>query len=205
MKKKIDCNWHKCVDLGLPSGLLWDMCNIGAKEPWESGLYFSWGNVDGHKKYSGYDFSETEYATTPGRKLTTDIPVDAGYDAARANLGGSWRMPTTDEFQELYDHSTSMWTTQNGVYGRLFTSMINGNSVFLPAAGYCVESMLIGDGDRGTYWSSSVLSNTYYSYCLNFGCYHLRPQNYDNNFLGFPVRAVLDHPKGSILIKTIKR
>jgi hypothetical protein len=205
MKKKIDCNWHKCVDLGLPSGLLWNMCNIGAKEPWESGLYFSWGNVDGHKKYSGYDFSETEYATTPGRKLTTDIPVDAEYDAARANLGGSWRMPTTDEFQELYDHSTSMWTTQNGVYGRLFTSMINGNRVFLPAAGYCVESMLIGDGDRGTYWSSSVLSDTYYSFCLNFGCYHPCPQNYDNNFLGFPVRAVLDHSKGSILIKTIKR
>ena len=205
MKRKIDCNWHRYVDLGLPSRLLWATCNIGASESWERGLYFSWGNVDGHKKDSGYDFSETEYATTPGRKLTTDIPVDAGYDAARANLGGSWRMPTGAEFQELYDHCTSVWTTQNGVYGRLFISMINDNRVFFPAPGFYYCTSLVDGCDRGTYWSSSVLSDTYYSFCLNFGCYHLCPQNYDNNFLGFPVRAVLDRPKDSLMIRTIKR
>ena len=139
MKQKINCNWHRYVDLGLPSGLLWATCNVGAKEPWESGLYFSWGNVDGHAKDSGYDFGTSNdgpYASTPGGKLATDIPVDARYDAARANLGGSWRMPTTAEFWELRDNCTNEWTTQNGVNGERFISRINGNSVFFPATSY---------------------------------------------------------------------
>ena len=201
MKVKINCNWHRYVDLGLPSWLLWATCNIGAKEPWESGLYFSWGNIDGREKWSWYDYGP--YISTPGVKLTTDIPVDAGYDAARANLGGSWRMPTAAEFEELEDNCTSVWTTQNGVYGRMFISKINGNSVFFPAAGYYYGMMLYGDNTKGTYWSSSSFSQTD-AYFLHFDSGYIYPQVYTYRFYGFPVRAVLDHPKDSLLIKTIK-
>ena len=208
MKQKIDCNWHRYVDLGLPSGLLWATCNVGAKEPWESGLYFSWGNVDGHAKGSGYDFSEIEYAATPGATLDATligkIPVNTEYDAARANFGGSWRMPTSAEFKELYDNCTSEWTTQNGFYGRLFISMINGNRVFFPAAGFYYCTSLVDGCDRGAYWSSSIVLQYYVQYlCLHNK--NVYPQNYNNRFYGFPVRAVLGHPKDSLLIKTIKR
>ncbi len=205
MKQKINCNWHRYVDLGLPSGLLWATCNIGAKEPWERGIYFSWGNADGYAYGSGYDFSETEYATTPGASLIVSIPVDEGYDAARANLGGSWRMPTTDEFAELFNtgYTTNKWTTQNGINGRLVTSRINGNSVFFPAAGY-YRTTLKFEGTYGDYWSSSFISEIS-AYNLSFGSGGTYPLSSCCRFYGFPVRAVLDHPKDSLLIKAIKR
>ena len=204
MKLKINCNWHRYVDLGLPSGLLWATCNIGAKEPWESGLYFSWGNVDGHAKGSGYNFCETKYETTPGAVLTDSIPADEKYDAARANLGGGWRMPTAFELQELDDNCTSEWTTQNGVNGRRLTSNINGNSVFFPVAGYYDEAILSYEDEYGYYWFSSPHSQ-YTVYYLTFGSGSFYPHNYCSRHYGFTVRAVLDHPKNSLLIKTIKR
>ena len=135
----------------MPSGLLWATCNIGAKEPWENGLYFSWGNVDGHEKESNYDFNNIVYQLTPGVWLTHGIPVDARYDAARANLGGSWRMPTLFDFTELYDNCTKEWTTQNGITGMMFMSWINGNSVFFPAAGCYHGTALFSDGRDGRY------------------------------------------------------
>ena len=204
MKLKIDCNWHRYVDLGLPSGLLWATCNIGANEPWENGLYFSWGNVDGHKKGSGYNFSETKYATTPGATLDCNIPVGDDYDAARANFCGSWRMPTIDEFKELYDNCTSKWTVRHDVCGRLFISKINGNSVFFPAAGGYYSTTLTYEELFGRYWSSSIVLQTYVQYL----CLHNKNasyQHYSNRTYGFTVRAVLDHPKDSLMIRTIKR
>ena len=207
MKQKIDCNWHRYVDLDLPSGLLWATCNVGANEPWENGLYFSWGNVDGHAKESGYDFGTSNdgpYATTPGASLIDNIPVNAKYDAARANLGGSWRMPTAAEFEELEDNCTSEWTTQNGVNGRRFTSRVNGNSVFLPAAYGYASTSLEYEGVYGYYWSSSFFSQGA-ARILAFDGSNVCPPTNIYRFYGFPVRAVLDHPKDSLLIKTIKR
>ena len=204
MKQKINCNWHRYVDLGLPSGLLWATCNIGASEPWERGLYFSWGNVEGHAKGSGYDFCETEYPTTPGAALTGDIPVNAKYDAARANIGGSWRIPTKNEFQELRGNCASKWVAQEGVNGRLFTSLINDNSVFFPAADGYYGTSLDYDGEYGYYWSSSFRWQIAASDLIFNNCY-VSPQSNNSRFFGFPVRPVLDHPKDSLLIKTIKR
>ena len=204
MKQKINCNWYKYVDLGLPSGLLWATCNVGANEPWENGLYFSWGNVDGHAHVSGYYFCETDYDATPGASLNGNIPVDAGYDAARANLGGSWRLPTEAEFCELCDNCTSEWVTQNDVNGRLFTSKINCNSVFFPAAGGYYGTVFIGSAASGAYWSSSLHSRLN-ACCLYVGCGGFTIHSYSLRFIGYTVRAVLDHPKDSLLIKTIKR
>ena len=204
MKQKINCNWHRYVDLGLPSGLLWATCNVGAKEPWERGLYFSWGNVDGHAKGSIYGFIETKYVSTPGATLTDNIPVGTKYDVARANIGGSWRVPTKDEFQELYYNCISEWATQNGVNGRLFTSCINGNSVFFPAAGIYYGATLIDEGASGGYWSSSSISKTY-AHLLYVDSCGVHPHNDCCRLVGITIRAVLDHPKDSLLIKTIKR
>ena len=127
------------VDLALPSGLLWAEKNVGAAKPEDDGLYFSWGNVDGHTATDGYDFGTSNdgpYASTPGAALEGNIPSNITYDAAMHNMGAPCRMPTVSEFQELYNNCITEWTTQNGVNGRRFTSRINGNSIYFPAAGY---------------------------------------------------------------------
>ena len=182
------------VDLSLPSGLLWATCNIGSSTPEGNGLYFSWGNVEGHEKGSGYDFGTSNdgpYASTSGASLTGNIPVGDNYDAARANLGGSWRMPTTAEFAELFNtgYTTNEWVTQNGINGRRVTSKINGNSVFFPAAGNYYGTTLFNEGTHGSYWSSSLYSqaNAYNLYFFSSGVY---PQNNNHRFYGFTVRAV---------------
>ena len=177
------------VDLALPSGLLWCEHNIGASTPYEHGLYFSWGNVEGHAEGSGYDFSDAVYAQTPGAALTGNIPVNNTYDMARHNMGAPCRLPTSGEFQELYSNCDSEWTDEDGVAGRRFTSRINGNSIFFPASGYYNGTSLNDRGSYGYYWSSTWYSETN-ARSLNFNSSNVNPQNNDSRRLGFTVRAV---------------
>ncbi|MBR6449033.1 MAG: DUF1566 domain-containing protein, partial [Fibrobacter sp.] len=178
------------VDLGLPSGLLWATCNVGANAPEEYGDYFAWGettpkdtyNWDTYQHYNGSDL--TKYTGSDG--LTTLEPSD---DAATANWGEGWRMPTQAEFQELLDNTTVTWTQQNGVNGRLFTAA-NGNSLFLPAAGYRWGGELNDVGDFGGYWSSSLSTDNPGS-AWNFGFYSdVYNVYYDGRSYGQSVRAV---------------
>ncbi len=158
---------HEYVDLGLPSGLLWATCNVGADNPEDYGDYFAWGETQPKSNYdwstyqycNGSNSTLTKYCSNPSYgyngftdNLTTLLPED---DAAAANWGGNWRMPTKEEFQELYNNTTVTWTQQNGVNGRLFTAS-NGNSLFLPAAGPRWDVEFDGAGDWGLYWSSSL-------------------------------------------------
>ena len=158
---------HGYVDLGLPSGLLWATCNVGAYSPEEYGDYFAWGETTPKDTYNwstyqycnGSSTTLTKYCTYASYgyegftdDLTTLLPED---DAATANWGEGWRMPTKEEWQELYNNTTVIWTTQNGVNGRLFTAS-NGNSLFLPAAGYRYNSFLGYTDSWGVYWSSSL-------------------------------------------------
>jgi hypothetical protein len=159
---------HDYVDLGLPSGILWATCNVGAYNPDEYGDYFAWGETIPKETYNwntyqycmGSYTTMTKYCTNSSYgyngfidNLTVLLPED---DAATANWGSDWRMPTKAEWQELYNNTTCTWTTQNGVNGRLFTAS-NGNSLFLPAAGYGYEYILGDDaGGGGYYWSSSL-------------------------------------------------
>ena len=151
---------HGYVDLGLPSGLLWATCNVGADTPEDYGDYFAWGETAPKSVYNWdtYQYNDgsnlTKYTGSDG--LTTLLPED---DAATANWGSDWRMPTYDNWVELYLNTTVTWTTQNGVNGRLFTAS-NGNSLFLPAAGYRNDSSLDYAGSDGYYWSSSLNSVT---------------------------------------------
>jgi uncharacterized protein (TIGR02145 family) len=158
---------HEYVDLGLPSGLLWATCNVGAATPEGYGDYFAWGETQPKTNYdwSNYqhcndDYNQlTKYCSRSGfgyngftDDLTTLLPED---DAATANWGNGWRMPTQEEWGELLDNTTSVWTTRNGVNGRLFTAS-NGNSLFLPAAGCRFNSSLFLAGSYGYFWSSSL-------------------------------------------------
>ena len=177
------------VDLALPSGLLWCEHNIGATTPYEHGLYFSWGNVEGHAEGSGYDFSDAVYAQTPGAALTGNIPANNTYDMARHNMGAPCRLPTSGEFVELNNNCDSEWTDEDGVAGRRFTSRINGNSIFFPASGYYGGTSLYYRGTYGNYWSS-----TWYSEAgarnLYFNSTGVNPQNNYRRRYGFTVRAV---------------
>ena len=180
------------VDLALPSGLLWCEHNVGASTPYEDGLYFSWGNVDGHTGTDGYDFGTSNdgpYASTPGAALTGNIPTNGTYDAARHNMGAPCRMPTVGEFQELDAQCDSEWTDEDGVAGRRFTSRINGNSIFFPASGRRNGTGLNLRGTSGYYWSSSLSSQTS-GYNLGFSSGGVYPANGNNRFYGFSVRAV---------------
>ena len=175
------------VDLGLPSGVKWADRNVGAMSPEEPGLFFSWGNVEGVEIGKACDFSEEAYAETEGAKLQGNL--DAAHDAATVNLGAPWRMPTNEEFQELYDNCDWEWTTENGYYGVRFTSRINGKSIFFSASGYGHGRSWSYRGAYGFYWSSSFYSSRY-ARNLDFNSGGVNPQNSDLWYLGFAVRAV---------------
>lgn len=161
--------------------------NIGASSAWEYGIYFSWGNTDGHAEGSGYDFSQATYDESAAADIDSDLSLEQ--DMARANLGQPWRMPKREEWQELVDNCTSVWTTVEGVNGRLFTSNINGNSIFFPASGEYGGTTLNGRGSSGFYWSSSYNSalSAYHSF---FDSSNVRPQVSNDRRYGFSVRAV---------------
>lgn len=142
------------IDLGLPSGTKWAPMNVGASAPEEAGKYFSWGNTDGHTPGDGYEFTETRYNNTPGAEVSGQLPL--ANDAARVNMGGNWRIPTKTEVEELINNCTYLWTTQNGIAGALFTSNINGSTIFFPAAGRFDGANLEGLGENASYIASTL-------------------------------------------------
>ena len=197
---------HEYVDLGLPGGVLWATCNVGADKPEESGLYFAWGETKGYAKgeshsfdWANYDLCNgssstmTKYCTSSSYGIVDNHSVlEAKDDAATANWGAGWRMPTLQEIKDLYDskYTTTEWVTVNGVSGRKITSKSNGNNIFLPAAGFRYVTSLSSEGSYGYYWSSSLY--TYYSdnaYGLYFNSGGIDCAS-SNRYCGRSVRAV---------------
>ena len=163
-------NGYTWVELGLPSGLRWAAYNIGAKKPEEYGNYYAWGEI---ATKTTYDWSTYKYADGSYDALTkycdnssygnngfTDelTTLETADDAATQNWGGNWRMPTIDEWRELIDNCTWTWTTKNSVNG-YEVKATNGNSIFLPAAGYRNDDERSSAGSYGYYWSSSLSTN----------------------------------------------
>ena len=185
------------VDMGLPSGTLWAAGNIGAELPWETGKYFAWGETEGfttEQVTSGVRaFTEDEYNAGPAASISADLTLEQ--DAARANLGGNWRMPTSDECKELYENCSVVWTADyggTGVAGSVFTSKVNGNSLFFPAAGIGYNSFVDRVGSEGFYMSTSWYDSTCAWY-LYFGS-GFQSLTSSGRFYGMPVRGVITPP-----------
>ena len=192
-------NGHEYVDLGL--SVKWATCNVGANSPEEYGDYFAWGETTPKTTYfwSTYKYCNglydtmTKYCTdsyygTVDNKTTLELTDDA----ARVNWGGKWRMPTKAEQDELRDtdNCTWTWTTQKGVKGYKVTSKKNGNSIFLPAAGYRSNDNLICAGIWGSYWSSSLSSYSCHdAYSVFFSSSYVNCSDYSRHD-GRSVRAV---------------
>ena len=164
-------NGYYYVDLGLPSGTKWAACNVGATTPEAYGNYYAWGETEPKTTYSwatykwcnGSSSTLTKYCNNAsyGKDSFTDdkTVLDLEDDAAAVNWGGAWRMPTDDEWTELRENCTWKWTDDyngTGVAGRIVTSNINGNSIFLPAAGCRYNNFLMNAVFFGYYWSSSL-------------------------------------------------
>ena len=179
-------NGHDWVDLGLPSGLKWATCNVGASSPSDYGDYFAWGEISTKTSYD--DNNSTTFLKEIG-----DIAGNPTYDVARAKWRGSWRLPTEKEFQELIDNCTWEWTTQDGVNGFRVTSKINANSIFLPAAGWRSGTSFYDLGSDGYYWSATPFeSDTGGAYFLSF-LKNYRYTNFHYRFDGRSVRPVFQN------------
>ena len=151
---------YEYVDLGLPSGLLWATCNVGAENAWNSGGYYAWGEIEEKSEYT--EDNSVAYGAGLG-----DISGNLQYDVARANWGGEWRMPTSAECEELLNYCTWEWSSQNGTYG-YFVIGNNGNRIFLPVAGYRYGSTHYFNGPEGHYWTSTP-NDTYAAFKLSIG------------------------------------
>ena len=204
--------YYDMMDLGL--SVKWAMCNLGASAPEEYGLYYQWGDTEGYGSDTsdGKSFFWSDYKWCNGAanslikynswtiygdvvdNLTVLETVD---DAASAALGGSWRMPTAEEFQELINKCTWTWTTLNGINGFKVQSTVDGytdNWIFLPAAGWRITNTLSDKNSLG-YWSKSIgirpdaaCSIYYYP---NEDSHDVAPGN-TSRPIGFSIRPVRD-------------
>lgn len=214
------------VDMGLPSGTLWASCNIDVMQPnkfAESPFkyecsFFSWGNVDGHNPTTSNNFSPWDwgginqeepwyegqiYGNTDGSQLQTNIPPTSEYDAARANVGTPWRMPTKNDFDELFNNiiyinadGTEVDTTKddkrvivNNTRGIYIESKINGARLFFACSGVGDGTARKGRGSNGYYWSSSLVSRRNANN-LYFSSGGVGPQNNYNRYNGLTIRPV---------------
>ena len=187
----------EAIDLGL--SVKWATCNVGANIPWEYGVYYAWGEREKKSYYhwstykwckgsydslTKYCISSTNCATGKWDDKTVLDPED---DVAHVKWGGNWRMPTEAEQVELRKNCTWTWTTQNGVNGYEVTGP-NGNSIFLPAAGYRDRTEAYDRGNNGYYWSSSLNYNGS-ACCLYFDSGEHGRGSY-SSYYGLSVRPV---------------
>lgn len=205
------------VDLGLPSGTLWATCNVGADSPEDYGDYFAWGETSEESLLRVNSYSWATYRWCSGTSTTlTGYCTSSKYgtvdnrrvlastaDAASSNWGVNWKMPTRAQMVELYDYkyTKTEWTQLNGVYGMQITSISNGSSIFLPAAGnyHCSDYngtdedcklTLSGCGSTGNYWTSeaSSIPNLAWRLCISSGT--IEADYYNGRYLGYSVRPV---------------
>ena len=208
---------YQMVDLGLPSGLKWADRNVGASSPEDAGLYFSWGNVDGHavdengNVIDGYSFFNT-YSTTLGGQYTGST-LDAEHDAATVNMGSDWRVPTIDEISELVQNTDRYYIGEDGSIagsseldgsklrsicfvkkGESFNYDNHSNFIEIPFAGKCNASSLDSRGVAGFVWSSSAYSGNaeeaLYLYFSNYGIIGGSIATRISRFTGQSVRGV---------------
>lgn len=174
-------NSHEWVDLGL--SVKWATCNLGASSPSEHGNYYAWGETTPKSSY-------TDSNSKTNGKCLTSIKADPQYDAARANWGGGWRLPTIWEFRELMEKC--VWKITN--LGCVVTSKINGKSIFLPAAGWYWDTSIECKYDSGKYWSSdgSIFNNNAYALTFSYVGNYFELDDLRYRSMGYSIRPVLD-------------
>lgn len=197
---------HTWVDLGLPSGLKWATCNVGATSPEEFGDYFAWGETvpkseyswesyeffAGFKQYSNIEMFNKYNTNSKHGLVDNKTTLELSDDAAHVNWGGKWRMPTKAEQDELRNNCDWTQISFNGVKGYDVKGP-NGNRIFLPAASYRSGTSVGKVGYEGNYWSSSLYegnpNNAYYLYFTFYVlCYYYDDHYY--RYYGRTVRAV---------------
>ena len=200
-------NGHDYVDLGLPSGTLWATMNVGASKASDYGKYFQWGDTvgytayqvgtgDGKKKFAS-DWSDYKFGVYPNfskyNETDNKTVLELEDDAAHANMGGSWHMPTPTQIRELINETDNTWTTQDGVNGRLFTSKnYPSKSIFIPVAGSAWDGSVIDRGSYGYVWSSVLSAGVVgYGQGLYFGSGGANLFGNGGRVSGFSVRGVL--------------
>lgn len=204
---------YEYVDLGLPSGTKWATCNVGASKPSEAGRYFQWGDTQGYtadqvgtgegkKKFAsnGTDYKWFKDRSYPSfsKYLTAGAKLGLEDDAANANKGGNWHIPTPTQIQELLNaaNTTSTWTTQDNVNGRLFTSVKDpSKSIFIPVTGYAKDGSFNLRETDGLIWSSMLSTGDVYAgQCLGFNSSSAVLAQIDR-YDGLPVRGVIGEIK----------
>lgn len=192
------------VDMGL--SVKWAAWNVGATSPDQYGDYFAYGEVKPKSDYTllnyewlyygyldGEDLDEWEYYLKLGANIT-----GTNYDAAHVNWGDKWRMPSRAEWQELFNNSTKLWTSVNGVEGARFTSNINGNSIFIPAAGNKFDGQETHQTTNCMYWTpeeydffdNSGWNNECRNYRVDISSTYQNTDGYDYPEVGFTIRPV---------------
>ena len=205
LSRDVNLNGHDYVDLDLPSRTLWATMNVGASKPSDSGFYFQWGDTKGYTKdqvgdiegrkafsWMDYKFSIKGSNENFSKYTTTGATLELADDAANANMGGDWHMPTPQQIQELIDETTTAWTTQDGVKGRLFTSKTDtSKSIFIPAAGYASNGSVKLVGSEADVWASMLgAGDVDYGRNLYFYSDSIYLDG-DNRCSGFSVHAVI--------------
>lgn len=188
------------VDLDLPGGVLWAANNLGAEKSIDGGLYYAWGETEGHRQ-AQYDFSYSNYKFNGHNKYNKEDRkevLEAEDDAATAAWGPNWRMPTRQEMDDLRNYCTWTWTTHyqgSDINGYIVRSKSNGNYIFLSAAGYCSGRDFYND-NYVDYWTSSLndeddLYLEYYAYGTKLSCDESHVgKSKTERWRGLPIRAV---------------
>ena len=177
-------NGYEYVDLGLPSGLKWATCNVGATTPAQHGKHIAWAELESKDIYGPGDSKSYN-------KLLVTFSGDKEFDVARATWGGSWRVPTKEEFEELKEHCDWERTVQDGCEGYKVKSKTNGNWIFLPAAGFAMADLRNFVGECGYYWTASISQRSYsrISYMIFLGVDRVEVRSHPR-FYGSSIRPV---------------
>lgn len=187
-------NGHDWVDLGLSSGVKWATCNVGANEAEEYGDYFGWGETEPKDNYSSINsltYKISKRKLKKGGIIDDTNTLTKEHDAANVQWGGTWRLPTDEEFGELISECQWNFATFNGVNGYLVTGP-NGKNIFLPASAYQNGTTIENDGDFGDYWSSTLIEESNSVACsLGYSSKSFGRRRYAR-YVGRTVRPVTD-------------
>lgn len=183
---------YEAIDLGLPSGKKWATMNVGATKPEEYGLYFSWGNIEGHLKGEQYSFSQENYNNTSAASISQNLNLSQ--DAACAIMGASWRMPTKEEQGELYNETDSEYVSDyegTGINGMKFCNKNDAEKfIFIPFGGCWVNANVSQEKEYFVIWSKTyVSSERAIAFIRKSSTYAFSPES---RYIGFNIRAIQD-------------